>query len=923
MHAFPPQSTGNASVSAAPKNYVFVDEHNRHKRLKVMRACEGCRRRKIKCDAATTNSWPCAACTRLKLHCIPPVGGADGDFSSIAPTASQDTHPSLAVPHSQPTAGLEPTVALNPPAYASALSSDPSFQQYNSVFHHDGQFNKPAYGAQDHGYNGLYDAQSQFDKTAFDGIDFHPSQGLGQQRAGSDALSASSIDQYTAEELSQHLGELKIAVTGVAPYLRQQKKEIAEPVGPIHEPDDDNDDQIVSAFSTQAGSQIRIPPLLMPTQEEALAYFDVFFNHVHPYVPVVCKTHFYHQWNTTKETISPLLLEAVFACAGRMSDDPAQGAQWLALASKHEASFLDTPRLSTLQALLLLLKARESAPKKGYYYRAWMTIKTIVSMAKDLDLHEHYDTHQAGQDCGYDPVECLTKTRVWQTTLAVEMMVGGPQGRNDMGVDPTTVDISENPPHSDMDEFEASVSRQFAYFIRNARNIRLITDVAGRVKREKSAALGEELMAYNAMFVQWPKELPPDLRVAFPADGSKVTLPSHFIGNMHTQYHLGIVMLRRPQFTAAKEFGKDSEWRKHMTVCYNSAKMLCRLQEAVLSQFDLTGLMCMQRGINFTIYTILTCVMIHLIAITHPDPEFNADAKDYFVRHMRILERCKSSWVVPETEAQIDALREAFSVDLNKPFELKPSFPYGSPMSGSQPSPPGPDPQQLQGSLTASYQPQSQLATSQPHLLMAQAQPFLGQHLNQMQQTSSYLATPPTSTISTDSKPHSPLFPQQYNIATTSYNQMPTSNYFQQPTVPEPAQWNPTPIINQFSAAFTIAPSSYGSSPTAPQSVSPTSFTQSLPSASHLATSRSQPSSRMGISICQNGFLHTWSAYRSYTPLSTVSVLAALMLGSVKSRNLVPVTVWCTVSRKKLLSRLSIPDAGTFGSGDRRWQPRR
>ena len=38
-----------------------------------MRACEGCRRRKIKCDAATTNAWPCAACVRLKLHCVPPT----------------------------------------------------------------------------------------------------------------------------------------------------------------------------------------------------------------------------------------------------------------------------------------------------------------------------------------------------------------------------------------------------------------------------------------------------------------------------------------------------------------------------------------------------------------------------------------------------------------------------------------------------------------------------------------------------------------------------------------------------------------------------------------------------------------------------------------------------------------------------------
>lgn len=38
-----------------------------------MRACEGCRRRKIKCDAASTNVWPCAACLRFKLPCIPPT----------------------------------------------------------------------------------------------------------------------------------------------------------------------------------------------------------------------------------------------------------------------------------------------------------------------------------------------------------------------------------------------------------------------------------------------------------------------------------------------------------------------------------------------------------------------------------------------------------------------------------------------------------------------------------------------------------------------------------------------------------------------------------------------------------------------------------------------------------------------------------
>lgn len=47
-----------------------------------MRACEGCRRRKIKCDAATTNSWPCGACQRLKLQCVPPMVQYDREYST-------------------------------------------------------------------------------------------------------------------------------------------------------------------------------------------------------------------------------------------------------------------------------------------------------------------------------------------------------------------------------------------------------------------------------------------------------------------------------------------------------------------------------------------------------------------------------------------------------------------------------------------------------------------------------------------------------------------------------------------------------------------------------------------------------------------------------------------------------------------------
>lgn len=75
------------------------------------------------------------------------------------------------------------------------------------------------------------------------------------------------------------------------------------------------------------------------------------------------------------------------------------------------------------------MKARESVPKTGYYYRSWLTIVHLVAMAKDLQLNEHLEAHESGEECGaVNPEECATKTRVWHVLFAIELIVGGPQG---------------------------------------------------------------------------------------------------------------------------------------------------------------------------------------------------------------------------------------------------------------------------------------------------------------------------------------------------------------------------------------------------------------------------------------------------------------------------------------------------------------
>lgn len=108
---------------------------------------------------------------------------------------------------------------------------------------------------------------------------------------------------------------------------------------------------------------------------------------------------------------------------------------------EHADSFMDVPRLSTLQALLIMLKAREAAPKRGYYYRSWMSVVQCVQMGKDLGLDEHYADHQAGQSCDSSLVECQVKTRIWQTIFVCEVMIGSPQGT----VLPVSLSLSLHP----------------------------------------------------------------------------------------------------------------------------------------------------------------------------------------------------------------------------------------------------------------------------------------------------------------------------------------------------------------------------------------------------------------------------------------------------------------------------------------------
>jgi hypothetical protein len=137
--------------------------------------------------------------------------------------------------------------------------------------------------------------------------------------------------------------------------------------------------------------------------------------------------------------------------------------------------------------------------------------------------------------------------------------------------------------------------------------------IYARIKRTKEWGVDPEFVQLKPALHAWLTELPSDLAVTYPADGSPPWPSSPFVGNLHSYYYLSLILFHRPTLAFLDPNGADGQWKDHMLVCYNAAKTLCRLQEGMLQYYDLTGLQCMQRGINFTIYAILGCIVLHLV----------------------------------------------------------------------------------------------------------------------------------------------------------------------------------------------------------------------------------------------------------------------------------------------------------------------
>lgn len=184
-----------------------------------MRACNGCRKRKIKCDAATTNTWPCSACTRLKHVCVPPTIGQDGDYFSGGSGVEEDQNGSIS-------ACSAPELAQQPFMVSQSLREGSHHGMdniANMTSYHDGTGLYSHYINSPQGQHQLYGGvrPTHINVPQYQ---HHPQQQVYQSPpplppSGPDHSVYLDPGLSTVEDLSEVLGELKIHENGVGKWL--------------------------------------------------------------------------------------------------------------------------------------------------------------------------------------------------------------------------------------------------------------------------------------------------------------------------------------------------------------------------------------------------------------------------------------------------------------------------------------------------------------------------------------------------------------------------------------------------------------------------------------------------------------------------------------------------------------------------------
>ncbi|CAO3650301.1 unnamed protein product [Cunninghamella blakesleeana] len=462
-------------------------------------------------------------------------------------------------------------------------------------------------------------------------------------------------------------------------------------IAPFHSPHTMSHMNRSSSSSVSSVSSF-VDPNELPPSDLSTTLVRAYFKYFYPFLPIFYKQQLSSSLDDPAEPISPLLLNAIYALASRVIDDdirvrsdPNQpetaGDPFFERAKFLLDSYYDIPKISTVQALLLLSSHQQGMRKSA---RAWLYSGMAFRMALDLGLNRNCDHWQIPYD------EKERRKRVFWCCFVADRMASATFGRtscfeeSDCDVpfpnieDDNPVYIASNP--SSMNYTPPGPLKVLNHLVK-------VCDILGHVLKNiyYTKALQQADMRHIDQLVHtltgrlthWHNNLPASLCIDIKNIDHLVYPISVY--QLHLVYHTTVILLHR-LFIPNNANDSSTSSMTDYNICVESATCIMNIAHSMLQKNILKYIS------NTSVYCVFTSGIIFINSATSKnDPGKSFDAKLSINKIMHILNKMGDTW--PSALRSAGILGELAGIhDLNLPTSENTLRPIVNSSTPSSPS---------------------------------------------------------------------------------------------------------------------------------------------------------------------------------------------------------------------------------------------
>ncbi|CAG8566488.1 3410_t:CDS:2 [Funneliformis mosseae] len=419
----------------------------------------------------------------------------------------------------------------------------------------------------------------------------------------------------------------------------------------------------------------------LPSQDISDHLLELYFTHVHPLLPFVYKPRFFDQLKD-KDHLPHLLLNAIYSFAALFSDrldirrDPEDHTTAGEIYFDRAKSLLDNDydkaRVSTIQALLIL-SLREYGV--GKVTRAWLWSGMAARMAQDLGMHRN---NEKWHPINLSREEREEQKRVFWACFVLDRIPSAHLGRP-LAIDEKDVDAA-HPSEEEDDEHESlpfkmehvtasstsspissscslmgspassNNSHQSAkdpncqsHAVSRFNHLLKLCEIMGRViqnvyairSTHVSMTTDTVLSILDSSLTSWFISLPPHLQYN-PSSDNPSDAPTLVL---HIIYYSALILLHQPY-----SVGQQSSYN----ICSQAANAITEIADTLMKRNIL------RHTLNVIVYCVFISGVIHTYIAAQEDTSVSHPAKVNLAKSIKILNELKKFW--PTANKYVDLL---------------------------------------------------------------------------------------------------------------------------------------------------------------------------------------------------------------------------------------------------------------------------